>query len=551
MQIIIKSNRGSVLVGVVALCAIMGIGVAGLLGVTRNTVSQEVDAYNDVNAFLAAESGLFQLTAAVKGCTKKITADIDVNIPDYVDEHGISIPVEAKIDYIGERPGAANEPDTVRCVLFATAIHPKLPYVKKLEWAIETTMSSVEFPSGGNGMFVNNLPNDGNGLRTQHFDGDFHSNKPLFFKKLDVGSQINTNTYKVKTPLDNQAVIFTGNVTVNPVGVAINYGKATNGTENDYGRGLSAKNVSAGDYHTYLDNNIFFGKTEVGKTKGDGLFRADNRYLGVTVIPDESKYTTIYLPGTGSNDVLTFTGANIAGNVGYYKFKGTTYDYPLNKPVMMVAKNSTTNSAFELTIKGDASSGGMFGNVTVMSPVTANRKNIKIDVTAGNIIYGNTTVEVNKPENNYGLNNSSGLLAVYSAQDIILLLDKNTNQNPIITAQLFAADGLMNGVSAVKGAIKMESIHGMTHNETVYVVGVAVMDWFYDEVCKSGSSWSYGNSCQESNPTLQVCYDRRSLSAPGIYYTEGNGVILKGNDMKTKLVKKESYKETNTSKSVS
>jgi len=58
----LKSKSGSALVGAVAICTILSIGIAGLIGTTRNTVNQEADAHDDAKAFLAAESGLLMLT---------------------------------------------------------------------------------------------------------------------------------------------------------------------------------------------------------------------------------------------------------------------------------------------------------------------------------------------------------------------------------------------------------------------------------------------------------------------------------------------------------
>ena len=197
----LKSNDGSVLVGVVALSAVLAIAATGLLGVTRNTVNQEVDSHNDARAYLAAEAGL------VIGTRMKIGG---ANTIDQVIVHdGINV-------HIHLEAGASDAPRR----LTATALTAPeiLPYNKRLEW-----MASVNPPaSGDDGYAVGELLTDLR--RVTVFDGPVHFNSRLRLSTSDMPR-------------------FRDDVTVNNTVASIFDLRDGPGTRNNYSRGLTATNV--------------------------------------------------------------------------------------------------------------------------------------------------------------------------------------------------------------------------------------------------------------------------------------------------------------------
>jgi hypothetical protein len=136
-----RGDRGSALVGAVVICAVIGIGIAGLLGILRNTVGQESASYDDAEAFLAAESGLLMTVDWVM-------AAVGSKGPGGVSDAGAfgmsmrggaadSVPITMGV----ERPDAEDMPSGVAVTdkhlkLYSAAIHPNLPYDKRLEWIV-------------------------------------------------------------------------------------------------------------------------------------------------------------------------------------------------------------------------------------------------------------------------------------------------------------------------------------------------------------------------------------------------------------------------------
>jgi hypothetical protein len=123
-----KKNDGSTLVGAVVITLIMAIGVAGLMGVSRNTLSQEVDAHNEVRAFLAAEGGLDMLESWVRGTFR---------------EHGELRTGEGNIEIDGipvalEVVNVSSFPNDDEWHLRSTANVGDLGYTKTLSWDLRT-----------------------------------------------------------------------------------------------------------------------------------------------------------------------------------------------------------------------------------------------------------------------------------------------------------------------------------------------------------------------------------------------------------------------------
>ncbi|MDR3012071.1 MAG: pilus assembly PilX N-terminal domain-containing protein [Chitinispirillales bacterium] len=132
VQRLIKDEKGSTIVGAVVICAIMAIGISGLMSVSRNTISQEADAHNEVRAFQAAEGGLLMLANwAMQNDDGPALGEGNLTIDD--------IPVTVEIRRPADWPiGPAA--DDHRWLLRSTADlagERGLAYIKRLEWNME------------------------------------------------------------------------------------------------------------------------------------------------------------------------------------------------------------------------------------------------------------------------------------------------------------------------------------------------------------------------------------------------------------------------------
>jgi len=123
-----KGDRGSTLVGAVVICAVMSIGIAGLMLSVRNTAGLESGSLDDAEAFLAAESGLLMVTDWV------MTAGPDGRFGGISKNGGFNMKGGAGVDMsVAVGVEAADN----RLKLHSTASHPNLPYDKRLEWIVE------------------------------------------------------------------------------------------------------------------------------------------------------------------------------------------------------------------------------------------------------------------------------------------------------------------------------------------------------------------------------------------------------------------------------
>jgi hypothetical protein len=139
-----RGDSGSTLVGAVVICAVIGIGIAGLLGILRNTVGQEAGSQNDAEAFLAAESGLLMAADWVMAANKSVGGvrylKLDGEYP--VDMSGsASVKIGAERPTDGDKPGFAFTENHIK--LYSVAGHPGLPYAKRLEWVVEVCSTGV------------------------------------------------------------------------------------------------------------------------------------------------------------------------------------------------------------------------------------------------------------------------------------------------------------------------------------------------------------------------------------------------------------------------
>lgn len=133
-----KGDGGSTLVGAVAICAVMSIGIAGLMLSVRNASNLEYGSLNDAEAFLAAESGLLMVTDLVAAAG----AAGGVNRLKIGGQYPINIDGGASSVTVGiERPVGGGGPGFIftdaHLKLYSIADHPNLPYNKRLEWIVE------------------------------------------------------------------------------------------------------------------------------------------------------------------------------------------------------------------------------------------------------------------------------------------------------------------------------------------------------------------------------------------------------------------------------
>ena len=129
-----KGDSGSTLVGAVVICAVMSIGIAGLMLSVRNTSNQESNSLNDVEAFLAAESGLLTVTDLVAaGGVNRLKIGGQYPVAPGGGASSVIVGVERPVS--GDRPGFVFTDAHLK--LYSIANHPNLPYNKRLEWIVE------------------------------------------------------------------------------------------------------------------------------------------------------------------------------------------------------------------------------------------------------------------------------------------------------------------------------------------------------------------------------------------------------------------------------
>ena len=129
-----EGDSGSTLVGAVVICAVMSIGIAGLMLSVRNTSNQESNSLNDVEAFLAAESGLLTVTDLVaSGGVNRLKIGGQYPLTQGGGASSVIVGVERPVS--GDRPGFVFTDAHLK--LYSTASHPNLPYNKRLEWIVE------------------------------------------------------------------------------------------------------------------------------------------------------------------------------------------------------------------------------------------------------------------------------------------------------------------------------------------------------------------------------------------------------------------------------
>ncbi|MDR0305837.1 MAG: hypothetical protein LBI42_03255 [Chitinispirillales bacterium] len=527
------SENGSALVGAVALCVIMGIGVAGLMGVSRNTVSQEVESLDDVKAYLAAEAGLFTGTSWFKNRT-----GASLNTFNFTHTHGTDvIPVNVEI--------IPNPAGNVRLV--STVNWKRLSYIKQLEWTINA------LPPLGSSAYQNFTdqtdPDDSEivmGTRQKNYDGLVSNSRidgPVHFNSpLRITNTANKPLFRSKVTIFNP-----------PEG----------GIYNNYGSGKW-------DYNSYYDS-------ETGIWRGGGLAigvenheSRDQAYLLDNVFQSELKIVseracvecdpsangiTLYdLDFSAGESSLRFgvnmTGdACITGCVTIYNNSGTAI-----RTIVYGNAPTVIRADFPLTVRG----GAMDGAVTVLTTpgndiivdlgsTTSSTANSQFNLTYRNVnpqdAVNNWAQNANPKmpwskdvsDKNFGIAaNRNDVLALYSGRHIRIGPDDDATGSSakmgIITAHLFAP----NGQVAVAVPLISNS-YGKIHSASAYrAIGVMTSKYW----------WNYYNSSDIDN-VFQVFYDQRDVNAPCIAYS---GTGSQTPELNNNQLIKTRYRETNTSR---
>jgi len=471
----LKNKKGSTLVGVVALSVVMGIGIAGLMGISRNTISQEIDAFDDTNALLAAESGLLAVSSWIRNSTTAMansSTTINYTVPR-IGGANIVVPVDVTVTGIGGNNWRFT----------STARHPSFTqsHTKTVQWDVE--IEDTPLPSGWPGTFTNTFDGiQNNGVREQIFDGPFHSNAAIPYEKQFKNQDVMPPTGSAATHPNMLA--FSGPVTVYDSRMNfINYDPNNVSRQNtNYNKGLILGNSNGAGNETALnlDQKVFYSSFDPN---------ADS--LGTRITYDGAEH-----PITGG--VLKF---GVDANGPYYTVNGGNQVH-YSVPIMI---SSTGNP---LTIAGGSVIGGVV-TVTTQKAATNAARDVKIDLASGNIIYYGVTIDRENPETNFGIGTSSSdILAVYSGRNIELAVN-GSNTSTYITAQLFASDN--KGSGSQVGTLR---ITGGNNGGVYYVIGNTVMDKWWNQTPGT------------NDPKILVLHDRRQVAAHGINFTSGNGNIV-------------------------
>ncbi|MCL2688675.1 MAG: hypothetical protein FWE57_02355 [Chitinispirillia bacterium] len=491
----LKSEKGSTIVGAVAICAVLSISIAGLMSVSRNTVNHEAEAHDDTKAFLAAESGLFMLTDWVARTGSQLTAG--ASAPMVFD--GINVVVTTSL--------IQNNPDnTSRWRLSSTASIPAggsgqpLPYEKTVEWVVD--LEPIEVQSGAGGIVSQS--SGGAGLQNQHFDGPAHFNEPLVLGNVNAGD----------------GVKFRGPVTVhNPTNVGGGAPRfSTRPPFNNYTYGVIDPNnapLSLGDLDQVFESS----------------YRSDAEFRDLDIAPPAVASRTVLAVNntSGVRNELTF---GVTGGVPHYIFRTVANNgsgaelsttgvipYTRNVPILLSANGN-------LTIMP----GVVLGVVTVE---TIGGHNIIINLINGNLTYdwAPNFQDSHFNNNDDRLNNAGvtaydnaargqpDVLAFYSDNNIILSNTNSGNAKRVITAQLYAFNE--------GGTFDM----GSTNQTLLNLIGTASANTFWNLSGNQGNKIFAG-----------VTHDKRELGAYAITVRDSGGNQLA---LQNKILQKIDWLETN------
>jgi len=531
-----KRNDGSTLVGAVAITAVLAIASAGLIGISRNTVSQEVDSHNDARAYLAAEAGLmvgvdwFRQSAAAVGSEFNFLHD------------GIRVFVDlVVVDANGSAPAGW-------AFLRSRAAHPDLSYDKILRWQVQADLTQegtgVSYVDGG---LV------GTGQRridgSTRIDGPLHLNNPMNFHHQNNGHITG-----------NHAPRFLGPVTVyNPApadgGINLNYGSTPRAS---FTAGLRISNDAPQNLANPLINNVFLNPVLTPYALADKQIRAIYVPQPPITVPLEAIYNN-------NNPRLWFgkdSGQDVSTNIfnpdvaSFGPANGARQSIPLNNGEMIIESDfaitigpGMMNGVVSVITTGTGAAGDINFNFNGSTPTAPNSGSLTYAAVRNAIVPhtggggwpggGNEAwipsiyisdeiapVSITVPNadllatiDNDMLNirnlviGQDALLAFFANRNINVIHPNNgQNQARVITAQLFAPNGTVDFLDPNSNS-----------NFAFRVVGSAAMrDW-----------WVTGNASNNSGLSFFTIRDPRTdprapgIDIVGVGATPGGGEVVR------------------------
>jgi hypothetical protein len=482
----IGDNSGSILVGAVAMCALLAIAAAGLISLSLNTVLQESDSYDDTSAYLAAESGL------LVGTRWFLDRAEDGGELEFAHGGGLTVTVRD------------SSMDDGQAMIISIASHPFLPYYKRLDWAVGWVANeggAQEIPSGRFGYFIND-PDVAGGIRESGvFNGPVHFNRPIKLFNVSGGG--------VKPKFNGPVTIY--NVPINTIGAQHGIDYAYNRYD-PQSKGQRGNNYNAGlmiggknDLYPNCGNNCPDQHANLDKIFLNTYSPAGIKYSVAFQQPPAEQAERHILPAPNAGTSLRF-GYQANGSACHYcyTYNGQNFNIPQNKQLVIEANSG-------LTIRD-----GIIDGVVTVRATGGN--NINIDLNNGNLVYRNLAFGGNATNNNYNnviSNNNSVKIDEeiesnhgigLSRTDILGIYTDNGNINfaklpngsgkaGVISAQLFARDGW---------------IYLPDDNYYIRVVGAAATKVYSDP--------NHGNNQAD----YQVLFDQRQLSAPGVSFQADN-----------------------------
>jgi hypothetical protein len=534
----LKSEKGSALVGVVAVTIILSIAAITYAALVRNTVSNELEAYNDTQALLAAEQGVLLATNWLRadGGVDNWDLAIDpakngvtINIPTFSD-NGFSSVVTLK-----RRVILINNMQEVVIACTSRATETKvglLPYVKEV-WCLvgggpDNPASYATFLNNADNVAFGVAANSGMHHRSAFF-GRVHSNTPILLSPKAMNTGTSDLSYGVR--FYGSVSVYGGSYSV-PSNVW--HGNDFGGIGNKYSKGVMVNKTAGSVAYTPTESSL----DRVFR----GGFNSDANKMQIEFNP--AGITEIWLGDAGSN-----TNPEIEFGDGWYKFNGGT-SQPITGPTIINAGTSNFAKSYNLQVKGGSV---LSGNVTVRTaravdavqaspgkPAVAAvpARDIIINLHQGNILYKglkSSDFSTSGPGGNEAYNNAltyknfgaqdyevmakeggvnlgtdiTSVFGFYSGGDVKLAVVKDGDGLPsgagkdaFITAQLYAVD---------KGDGKVYIPRG--NNVTrAHVVGTTSMNKWWDTNTGTNGGDLYNSSGQQVNQTgsIRMYHDKRT-----------------------------------------
>jgi len=515
-------NDGSTLVGAVAISALLAIAAAGLIGVSRNTVSQEVDSFNDARAYNAAEAGIMIGANWMNNGGAAGGATVFPLNPLILD----GIEVTISLDINAAPAGWARLISQAR---YPDGADSELNYIKQLEWEIRVIPAGV---AGDNQLNVDNMGNraiDG----ASNFDGPVVFNRPIIINQMNA---LNNN----HLPRFRGAVSV---VNIAPNAVNLNYGDSPKGNFNG-GLIINSHPTGAPGLASTLANEVFMESYRTRTTPSTITWETDP--------VEDFPINTPPLPA-GLNLVdarVWFEGDRI-----FYGNPGTTaqavaqrnsepipqsggpYFVEFNNDITVIpGPTGTVNGTMSgrLTVRALGGSNITF-NLGDNGTITYTGVNINAGVTLnanGTTTNNNNNIaafsnsdgrpRIDNEGNNYRIGDrtlpggQTSLLAFFTDNgDIRIIQPPSNNRANIVTAQLFAPQGTIAFGTVNATGVFTRNMGLSNPSFSFRAIGCAAMrDWWIPPTV----------TMTNTNTHFFALFDRNAPRAAGVRL-EGEGVV--------------------------